>query len=232
MLAEKTGLGLSGNQLKLLAMVTMTLDHVGLILFPHLRWMRWVGRLAFPIFAYMIAEGCRYTRSRGRYLGQMAALALVCQVVYAVAMDSLYMCILVTFSLSVGLIFLLEHAKNRKTWLSCLAAAGALVAVLLLCQAVPYLLPATDFAIDYGFIGVILPVLIYFGRDPLERWFLAAAGLAALAWCSGGIQWLGLLALIPLAFYSGRRGKRPMKYLFYIYYPAHLVAIHLLSLVL
>ena len=50
--------GLSNNQLKILAMVAMTLDHVGAYLFPHVLWLRLVGRLAFPVYAFMIAEGC------------------------------------------------------------------------------------------------------------------------------------------------------------------------------
>ena len=53
--------GLTNNQLKLIALVTMTLDHIGVVLFPQAQWLRIVGRLAFPIFAYMIAEGCRHT---------------------------------------------------------------------------------------------------------------------------------------------------------------------------
>mgnify|MGYP002512812198 CR=1 FL=1 len=68
--------------LKLLAAACMLIDHAGMLLFPDKMWMRAVGRLAFPIFAYMIAEGCTYTRSRGKYFAQMAGLALVCQLVY------------------------------------------------------------------------------------------------------------------------------------------------------
>ena len=69
--------GLTGNQLKIIAMICMTVDHVGFILFPKQEIFRIIGRLAFPIFAYMIAEGCRYTRNYGRYLGTMAAVAAV-----------------------------------------------------------------------------------------------------------------------------------------------------------
>lgn len=55
---------LSGNQLKIIAMITMLIDHIGVNLFPSVTIMRVIGRLSFPIFAYMIAEGCRYTRDR------------------------------------------------------------------------------------------------------------------------------------------------------------------------
>lgn len=223
---------ISGNQLKLLAMAAMTLDHIGVALLPQVAWLRWAGRLAMPIFAYMIAEGCRYTRSRGRYLAQLAALAALCQVVYFVAMGSLYMCILVTFSLSVCLIWLLDTAMKRNTMRHWLAAFGSFWVIYFLSQVLPALLPGTDYAIDYGFVGICLPVMIWLGRNAGQRWLLTALGLGMLGWYYGGSQWLGLLALIPLALYSGQRGKRPMKYLFYIYYPAHLAVIHLLSLVL
>ena len=104
--------GLSGNQLKLIALVTMTIDHVGMLLFPRLRILRYIGRIAFPIFAYMIAEGCHYTRNRRKYLLSMIFVAALCQVVYFFAMGSLYMSVLVTFSLSIGLIYLADYAQS------------------------------------------------------------------------------------------------------------------------
>ena len=61
-------LSLTSNQLKLLAMVTMTLDHIGVHLFPQCLFLRIIGRLAMPIYAYMIAEGCAHTRNRKQYL--------------------------------------------------------------------------------------------------------------------------------------------------------------------
>ena len=90
--------GLTGNQLKLLALIAMTCDHVGLQLLPQFIILRIIGRLAAPLFAYMIAEGCRYTHDRGRYLGRLLGMAALCQIAYFAAMRSLYQCIFVTFS--------------------------------------------------------------------------------------------------------------------------------------
>lgn len=222
----KKGL-LSGNQLKILALITMTCDHVGLQLFPDVLLLRIIGRLAMPIYAYMIAEGCRHTRSMGKYLGTMLAFAAVCQGVYFFAMGSLYMSILVTFSLAICLIFLLQQAREGSTTAALgLLAAIAGVSVLTL----PRLIPGTDFGIDYGFFGIMLPVLIFLGRNKWESLLLCALGLTALACSSGGIQWYSLAALPLLALYSGKRGNYKMKYLFYIYYPAHLAAIYGISL--
>ena len=67
--------GLSGNQLKLIALAAMTVDHIGVQFFPNIQLLRIIGRLALPIFAYMIAQGCRYTKNKARYLGTIAAVA-------------------------------------------------------------------------------------------------------------------------------------------------------------
>ena len=58
---------LSGNMLKVIAAITMTVDHIGVIFFPSSNILRIIGRIAFPIFAFMIAEGCKYTKNKFRY---------------------------------------------------------------------------------------------------------------------------------------------------------------------
>ena len=151
---------LTSNQLKLLAMLTMTIDHIGVQLFPGILWLRIVGRLAFPIYAYMIAEGCRHTRSRKKYFLRIAGLAALCQGVYWFAMGSLYMSILVTFSLSVVLICAVDNYQQKRDRASRILAVAALLGVFFLCIALPELLPGTDYGIDYGIAGVLLPVLV------------------------------------------------------------------------
>lgn len=224
--------GLTGNQLKLIAVIAMTVDHVGMVLFPSQLIFRIIGRLAFPIFAYMIAEGCRYTRSYGRYLGTMAAVAVVCQVVYLVAMGSLYQCILVTFSLSVALIFLYKTAMEKRTPTAWLAMGGGIVLVFFLTEILPGMLPGTDFAVDYDFLGVMLPVLVYIGRNKWQKLCLCAVILLAMGSTVGSIQLWSLLTLPLLALYNGQRGKWKMKYFFYIYYPLHLVVIYFIGILL
>ena len=223
--------GLTGNQLKIIALVTMTIDHIGAQLFPGIRLLRIIGRLAFPIFAYMIAEGCQYTHHRKKYLLSMSGLAATCQLVYYFAMDSLYMCVLVTFSLSILLIYAVDHGRKQggAAWL---APLGLLTAVYVLTDILPFLLRRTDYGIDYGLWGILLPVLVYLGRSRREKLWMLALSLILLGLTYGGPQWYGLLAIPLLALYNGKRGKRKMKYLFYIYYPLHLVVIHLLSIIL
>lgn len=216
---------LSGNALKILAMIFMTCDHVAVELLPDWDFLRIIGRLAMPIYAYMIAEGCRFTHDRKKYLWRLSSLALLCQVVYFFAVGSLYQCILVTFSLSVCLIWALE--TSPKSW-------GLLVflASAFLCEGLPVLLKGTDFAVDYGIVGVCLPSLVYFGRTREEKLLGFTVGLILLALQYGGIQWFGLGAVPLLMLYSGERGKLSIGRLFYFYYPAHLVVIYGLSLLL
>lgn len=225
-------IGLTGNQLKLIALVTMTVDHMGMTLFPSNPWFRIIGRLAFPIFAYMIAEGCRYTRSMPKYLGLLAAVAAVCQAVYLVVMGSLYQCILVTFSLSVCLIALAKKAIKTRGFGWYLALTVGIAGVFFLAEVLPGLLPGTDYCVDYGFWGVMLPVLVYCARDLRLRLAATAVCLAFLGSAYGWVQWFALGALPLLALYNGQRGKHKMKYFFYIYYPAHLVVLHFVGMLL
>ena len=222
---ERLSPGLSGNQLKLIALITMTVDHMGYMLFNQFILMRIIGRLAFPIFAWMIAEGCRHTRSMGRYLGTMAAVAFVGQVVYLVALRTLDVCIMGTFSLSVGVCWLLRIAREKKQPLFWGLAVAAMVAVFLLSDVLPQFSPI-PYDIDYGFCGVMLPVALYLCRSKKQQLLVATAVLCLLAvWAEWNVQWFALLALPLLALYNGTRGKWKLKWLFYVYYPAHLVVL-------
>ena len=113
---EKSGFGLSNNVLKIIAMVSMFIDHFGLQIFPHIKIFKIIGRLALPLFAYMIAEGCFYTKNRTRYLLLISALGLLCQMVFYLAMGSLYQGILITFSLSILTIYCIDALLESKDW--------------------------------------------------------------------------------------------------------------------
>lgn len=223
--------GLTGNQLKIIALIAMTLDHIGVVLVP-LVWLRVIGRISFPIFAYMIAEGCSYTKNRKKYLLQMASLAFVCQVVYFLADRSLFQCVLVTFSLSILLIYGLDWVKRAKTAAGTGLALAAVCGVYFVCDILPGMLPGTDFRVDYGFCGVMLPVLVYLGNNRRQKLELFTLGMILLSLSLGSIQRYSLGAVVLMAFYNGTRGKIRIKNLFYIYYPLHLVVIYLIGMAL
>lgn len=217
--------GLTSNQLKLIAMFTMTLDHIGLVLLPGVPLLRILGRLSMPIYAYLIAQGARHTHSRGRYLLRLLGLGALCQVVYFLAQGSLYLCILITFSLSVWLIDTVEAALENPTVRSVLPALAAIAVSVSLCVLLPMALPGTNLAVDYGLLGVALPVAAYFGALPGF-----ALCLVLLAAASGGIQWWSLAALPLLLLYNGQRGSCRLGTFFYLYYPLHLAVIYGISL--
>ena len=222
----------SGNQLKIIALIAMTCDHVGLSLFPQYDVFRIIGRLAFPLFAYMIAEGCRHTRNRQAYLRNILGLGILCQVVYLIAERSLYQCILITFGLSICFVYTIDYAKKRKTAGSMVVATVVGLGVWFLSVPLPELLKiATDYKIDYGFWGILLPVVIYFAPHTYKV-PATAMGLLPLCISFGSEQWYCYIAVLLLLFYNGTRGKANMKNLFYIYYPVHLVCIYLLGLLI
>lgn len=238
--------GLSGNALKLIAAAAMVADHIGLMFFPQNLIFRIIGRLAFPIFAFMIAEGCKYTKNRLKYFLTVFGLGLACQAVYFVAQGSTYMSVLITFSLSILTIYALQGFRESifdpacglwRKLLSAAVFAGTVAGVWLLNRVM---------TIDYGFFGCMLPVLpaafqqrrgagedCLTGLDkPLVHVAMLGLGALLLSLRQGGIQIFSLLALPLLALYSGKRGKGNLKYFFYIFYPAHLVVLEGLRMLL
>lgn len=209
---------LSGNTLKLIAAASMLLDHIGLLFFPESGVLRILGRLAYPIFAYMIAEGCYYTRNRRRYFFTIFALAAACQLVYALVGDWMYFSILFTFSLSILNIYAMDRFK---------ADRSARNEVFLTLTIAGTFLLNNLFTIDYGFWGSMAPVCAAIFRDtswdsPRPRLVLFGLGLVMLSLSLGGSQWWCLLSLPLLLCYSGERGKGNLKYFFYLFYPLHL----------
>lgn len=216
---------LNGNHLKLIAAFAMLLDHMGVLLFPQARLLRILGRLAYPIFAFMIAEGCRYTKNKLRYFLMVCGLGTACQLVYYFFSGDTYLNILLTFSCSVLLIYALQAAHTAETWKkqalwSTVFAAGVMGAL------------AADMhlTIDYGFWGIMTPVLISFSLGKAKTGsklpvLMLFAGLLLLGADMGGIQHYALLAIPLLLLYSGKRGKANLKYFFYIFYPVHLAVL-------
>lgn len=231
--------GLSGNMLKWIAAFFMAVDHVGVILFPEWRILRMLGRLSFPIFAFMIAEGCRYTRNKYRYFLGIFGVGVVCQAALFFYNGSTEMNILLTFSLSILLVYAFAFLKEQLfAWersVSCTLAA--LVLFVLLLAGVVLLGKILD--LDYDATGCMVPLYASLLHPPRKRadtalhridrpcWHVLSmtAGLLLLSADHGGIQWLCLLALPILLLYTGKRGKARMKYFFYIFYPAHLLVI-------
>ncbi len=234
---------LSANALKIIALVTMTIDHTGLLLMGNCRPLRIIGRLAFPIFAYMIAEGCRYTKNKRNYFFRIFLLGLLCQAVYYIAEQNVDQGILMTFSVSILLSYVVLWAENKiqessedtghiNKILLWLLPVGLIILTAAVCGEIRFLPGGWYISFDYGFYGILLPVLIVLGRNKKQKLILASVGLTLIAFSLGDIQWYSLAALLFLACYNGQRGKWNMKYLFYIYYPLHMAVIYGLSMLI
>lgn len=208
---------MTGFQLKLLAMLAMTADHIGAVFFPEIPLLRWIGRLAMPVLCFFIGEGLRHTRSPRRYLLRLTGFALLSELPFDLAFyggiewghQNAY------FTLALGLLALWAiQSRGMEGWL--LALTAALAAELLGC--------------DYGLYGVLLILLLdRFHRARSEQ--LAGAALLNLAFFGLQTQTLSLIALPLLWLYNGKRGRDDRR-LFYLYYPAHLCVLGILRFVL
>lgn len=224
--------GLNNNQLKLIAMLSMLLDHCGRELFPAIEILPVIGRLAFPVFAFMIAEGCRYTKNRKKYFLQIFLLAAICQAVYYISSGSLYQNVLVTFSLSTAVIFLTDSFIRKKTLMTFIPALAICCCTVFVCVLLPEIISTKSFHIDYGLAGVLLPVAVYYAPGKKSRLAAFSVMLVILSLVMGGIQWYSLASIVLILAYNGKRGKLNLKYLFYIFYPLHLAVIYLIGLMI
>lgn len=208
---------MTGFQLKLLAMLAMTADHIGAVFFPEIPLLRWIGRMAMPVLCFFIGEGLRHTRSPRRYLLRLTGFALLSELPFDLTFyggiewghQNVY------FTLALGLLALWAiQSRGMEGWL--LALTAALAAELLGC--------------DYGMYGVLLILLLdRFHRARSEQ--LAGAALLNLAFFGLQTQTLSLIALPLLWLYNGKRGRDDRR-LFYLYYPAHLCVLGILRFVL
>ena len=229
---------LTNTQLKLIAITAMTLDHIGRELLPQWPILTIIGRLAYPIFAYMIAEGCWHTKHRKQYFLTVFGLGAVCQIVFYIATGSMYQNILITFSLSILTIYAIDYCKQSLDnhsvtvpYISVLLMLTELALVAFLCRFLPNKLD-NDFWIDYGLIGVCIPVVLYLVTNKTYKLICLTIMLALMAYNMGGEQWYALITVPLLALYNGKRGTARLKYLFYIFYPSHLAIIYGIKMLL
>ncbi len=243
---EPHRLGLTAFSLKLIAALTMLCDHVGAYLLTNIEILRIIGRLAFPIYAYFIAEGCRYTRNKPKRFLLVFGLTVICEVAYVLTSGEITGTALVTFSCSIPMIYALQALKQSLVTRSGARIAGhalLFVGSVGMTYLVGYFIP-----MDYGVPGALLPVLLSLldyvpGKAPecfrfvdrrSVRLLVFGVGMI-LVWrfrryVTGDMQLYSLLALLPMALYTGRPGPRAFKYGFYIFYPAHLMIIWLIGL--
>lgn len=202
--------------LQCIAVVTMLIDHLGYELFPSADWLRMVGRLSFPIFAFLLVEGFIHTSHRKNYVLRLAVFAVISEVPYQLfAWGALWRIppwSNIMFELLLAF-FALWCIQKGKIWY-----AGAAAAVVL----------AEALGFMYGGYGILLAAAFYIFHE--KRW----AGMASLAvltviYCLCNNSWFQIWAIaaaIPLYFYNGQKGQRLPRYFCYVFYPVHTLAIY------
>ena len=205
-------MGLDSFQLKCIAVVTMIIDHIGAVIFPENIVWRYIGRVSFPVFCFLLTEGFVHTRDVKKYILRLAVFAAVSEIPYDLAFRNVILEFEhqnVFFTLAVGVWAL--YAIEKNTWW---LARGSIILLAMWA--------AETLHSDYGLKGILLIMIYYFLRE--EKWPKIIFGaLWNPLW--GRIQSYGMLASIPIALYNGKKGPS-MKYVFYGFYPVHLIILY------
>lgn len=239
-----TGLGkmdLSAAALHILAMAFMLMDHLWATLLPAQEWLTCVGRIAFPIFAFMAVEGYFHTHNLKKYLLRMLIFAVISEVPFDLMYGGTWFYLVhqnVIWTLMMGLvgIHLMETVRKKKS-----------IFVYILVSAIVVILGGllgTLSMVDYYGMGVLTVFIFYFFRG--RKWWCLLGQMLALYWVNvellGGLmypirlfgmefelcqQGLALLALLPIWLYRGRQGyhSKPFQYFCYAFYPIHMLVI-------
>lgn len=218
--------------LKIIALASMVIDHAGIImpeffgLSPGINIFRVIGRLAFPIFVYLIAEGFRHTKSPEKFLLRLGAFALISEIPFDIAFEPQINFLAGTnifYTLFLGGVAIYAHQKLHEEKPAYLPACAAVLA-------------AEFLTADYGAYGVAFIFLMYLIKP--VKWRLAAMAALCLYQHESTIRGVlrgdcvpaVVLLMIPatlvpvalVAFYNGERGPG-LKWLFYAAYPAHIL---------
>ena len=241
--------GLNSTALKAAACVSMLIDHVGyailwpiynnacmvdgvymmgesrssevMTLYVLYQIMRGIGRIAFPVFAFLLAEGFTHTHSKKKYAERMLLFALLSEIPYDLAMGGKMIDLErqnVMWTLLAGLLclwgieFVSRYLKKRRLFLAAVVTLCAMLVTILL-------------RADWGGTGILFVVLFYrFSRKERAFWVSMVILLIGMA-VFGTLAELAVLAGILITlFYNGKLG-RANKYIFYLFYPLHLLLI-------
>lgn len=210
--------GLNTFSLKCIAIASMLIDHMGAVLFPYSTWMRIVGRLAFPIFAYLLVEGFVYTRDVKKYLIRLGIFALISEIPFDLAFFGNVVAMKhqnVFFELFLGILVLYLMLKTTDQ------AQRVMIVI-------PALLISDWLCLDYGSWGLLMILAYYVCR---EKKLLKLALIVAINLLMGNSQVYAGLAVLIIALHNHELGPK-MKLFFYAFYPAHLLILFFISILI
>lgn len=230
---------MTGFVLKIIAVITMILDHVRYAVpVTECFITKYGGRLSFPIFAFLITEGLIHTKSRKKYFMRMLAFACISQIPFmlfrTLILDKFMLNIMFTFLFAILGIVIVEFFQDREE-LSNLYKFFIVAATLFTILLVGYKIP-----VDYGWFGILTVWLFYFIRDKKFLRTVSYIILVIIYYISRFIPHIELIDIwsvvctalpgIIILFYNGREGKK-LKYFFYLFYPIHMLIIYGLSFI-
>lgn len=215
--------------LKVLAIVAMLLDHIAAVFLSYgtmpYMLMRGFGRIAFPIFCFLIVEGYFHTRDVKKYMFRLAGFAIISEIPFDLCFYHKFFYWEhqnVFFTLLVGLVAICTIDKIRKQFSASYVQGLVLqFAVIILAMIVAWFLRT-----DYQMLGILIIMAFYVNRGNMVQ---IALSLFVITLCLGNsIQFYSLFALFPLCLYNGEKGPS-MRYVFYVFYPAHLLILYAVS---
>ena len=242
---QNTRLQTTSASLHILAMAFMLCDHLWGTVVPGNDWLTCVGRVAFPIFAFMIVEGYTHTSNLKKYVLRLLAAAVISEIPFNLAIGGrlfypIHQNVLWSFLISIGLIHWNARVRGKALWRRILVGAAS---VLVGCLA------GMITMVDYFHAGILTVLAFYCFRQ--RKWWARLGQLLCLWYINiemlGGLvyefplfgttlvvhqQGFALLALIPIWLYRGEQGhhSKAFRYFCYLFYPLHLLILGLIRL--
>ena len=233
---------INSNVLKIIAMILMLIDHLWATIIPGNQWMTNIGRLAFPIFAFLVVEGFTHTSNLKKYAKRLLFFGIISEIPFNLIYTGSFIFPFhqnVMFTLLLGLLCIneIDKIKNNKNCKNIVIGTLKIVGLLLI---------GIIGFVDYGITGILTIIAFYIFRNFKFAWIgqLISLMLLYIVFFKGQsviinlfgfeyflpLQGLGVLALIPIWLYNGDKGKKNklIQYSFYAFYPVHMLVIYLI----
>ncbi len=236
--------GITANTLKAIAVLLMLSDHIWATAMSFGNWMTYIGRMAFPIFAFLIAEGFVHTSNFKKYTLRLLAFAVATEIPFNLFYSSrwfnpYHQNVLFTLLLGLLAIRVIDNLKKNHTPKS-IGLSALWLALISIASVIGF--------VDYGFLGMITVVMFYLLRNFPFAWLcqLVAMVLINIVFFEGLVipveifghsfeiptQGFAVFSLIPIWIYGGRKGRsnKILQYGFYAFYPVHMLILYLIKL--
>lgn len=235
--------GLTSNMLRTIAVLLMLSDHIWATAMNLGDWMTYIGRMAFPIFAFQIAEGFVHTSNFKKYALRLLGFAIITEIPFNFFYSSrwfnpYHQNVLFTLLLGLLAIKVIDGIKKDRSGKN-IALSVLYLLLILLASVIGF--------VDYGHLGMLTVVMFYLMRDFPFAWLGQLVGMILLniTFFEGLVfpveilgktfeipsQGFAVFALIPIWLYSGRKGKssKALQYGFYAFYPVHMLILYLIK---